>query len=166
MNTCSLWFAPLVGIVSIVFGYFLAARFLPALTSTPTASVVSSLETVVAQTSSAVVSVRTDIANLADPEMRGAGTAFHIGDGYFVTAAHVVDGGSKIYLDNRPRTVQHLENTEVATLVGKVVARQSLANQTRVGKPSQQSRRTLSGDWQSFCSSAAQCHGWRNFWGG
>jgi S1-C subfamily serine protease len=120
MNTRSLWFAPLVGIVSIVFGYFLAARFLPALTSTPTASVVSSLETVVAQTSSAVVSVRTDIANLADPEMRGAGTAFHIGDGYFVTAAHVVDGGSKIYLDNRPRTVQHLENTEVATLVGKV----------------------------------------------
>ena len=41
-----------------------------------------------------MVSVRTDIADLTDPEMRGSGSAFHIGDGVYVTAAHVVDGGT------------------------------------------------------------------------
>ncbi|MFN3266557.1 MAG: S1C family serine protease [Deinococcales bacterium] len=103
------------GLVCAVAG-FLAAAYLVPVRSLPS----SNLETVVAQSSSAVVSVRTDIANLSDSELRGVGSAFHIGDGYFVTAAHVLDGGSKIYLDNRARTVQHLENTEIATLVGKV----------------------------------------------
>ncbi len=79
-----------------------------------------SLESVVKRTLGAVVSVRTNIANLTDPEMRGAGSAFHIGDGVYITAAHVVDGGTKIYLDNRPRTVQHLEGIKEAKLIGKV----------------------------------------------
>jgi serine protease Do len=110
-------FALLVGaLFAMAAGYFLAIRFTP--TVSPT--VPPSLESVIAKTTNAVVSVRTDIANLSDPEMRGSGSAFHIGDGYFVTAAHVVDGGSKIYLDKRERTVKHLENTEVATLVGKL----------------------------------------------
>jgi serine protease Do len=120
MNSRSIWFVVLGGVAAAASGYFLARQFLSV--SAPTVPLVSSVEAVVAQTASAVVSVRTDIANLSDPEMRGAGSAFHIGDGYFVTAAHVVDGGSKIYLDNRPRSAKHLENTEVATLVGKVDA--------------------------------------------
>jgi S1-C subfamily serine protease len=79
-----------------------------------------SLEMVVSRTSSAVVSVRTDIADLSDPEMRGSGSAFHIGDGVYVTAAHVVDGGTKIFLDNRNRTVKHKLGLTEAKLIGVV----------------------------------------------
>ncbi len=79
-----------------------------------------SLEMVVGRTASAVVSVRTDIADLSDPEMRGSGSAFHIGDGVYVTAAHVVDGGTKIFLDNRNRTVKHKSGITEAKLIGKV----------------------------------------------
>ncbi len=78
------------------------------------------LESVVKRSLGAVVSVRSNIANLTDPEMRGAGSAFHIGDGVYITAAHVVDGGTKFYLDNRPRTVKHLEGVKEAKLIGEV----------------------------------------------
>ena len=88
--------------------------------SRTTSVVPESLESVVKRTIGAVVSVRTNVANLTDPEMRGTGSAFHIGDGVYVTAAHVVDGGTKIYLDNRSRTVKHLEGVLEAKLLGKV----------------------------------------------
>jgi S1-C subfamily serine protease len=94
-------------------GYLFGSR--PAQTSQT-----ESLEMVVSRTSSAVVSVRTDIADLSDPEMRGSGSAFHIGDGVYVTAAHVVDGGTKIFLDNRNRTVKHNLGLTEAKLIGKV----------------------------------------------
>ncbi len=89
--------------------------------SKPTATnLTESLEMVVGRVASAVVSVRTDIADLTDPEMRGSGSAFHIGDGVYVTAAHVVDGGTKIFLDNRSRTVKHQSGITEAKLIGKI----------------------------------------------
>ncbi len=89
--------------------------------SRPSQSLVAvSLETVVQGVLPAVVSVRSDIADLSDPEMRGSGSAFHLGDGVYVTAAHVVDGGTKFYLDNRARTVKHLLGVKEAKLIGKV----------------------------------------------
>ena len=100
-------------ICAAVAGYLFGSR--PVATN-PT----ESLEMVVKRTVSAVVSVRTDIADLSDPEMRGSGSAFHIGDGVYVTAAHVVDGGTKIFLDNRNRTVKHKSGITEAKLVGKV----------------------------------------------
>ncbi|MEY4531348.1 MAG: hypothetical protein RLZZ156_2069 [Deinococcota bacterium] len=100
-------------ICALVAGYLFGSKSVA--TSSP-----EPLETVVSRVSSAVVSVRTDIADLSDPDMRGSGSAFHIGDGVYVTAAHVVDGGTKIFLDNRNRTVKHTIGLSEAQLIGKV----------------------------------------------
>ena len=94
-------------------GFLFATR--PSQTTSPAA-----LEAVIARASRAVLTVRTDIADLSDPNSRGVGTAFHIGDGIFITAAHVVDSGTKIYLDPRARTVASLDGLEAATLLGTV----------------------------------------------
>ncbi len=94
-------------------GFLLAFRSAPSANAEP-------LETLFEVTSVAVVTVRTDLASLDDVEGKGFGTAFHIGDGVFVTAAHVVDGGSRFYIDARARTVSQLEGTISATLIGTV----------------------------------------------
>jgi 2-alkenal reductase len=94
-------------------GFLLASRCAP----TPN---VEQLELLFETVSPAVVTVRTDLASLDDVQAKGFGTAFHIGDGVFVTAAHVIDGGSRFYIDARVRTVSQLEGTQSATLIGMV----------------------------------------------
>ncbi len=92
---------------------------IPRQTSSPTEI---PLEQVYSKVSSAIVSVRTDIADLSDPELQGLGSAFHIGNGVYITAAHVVEGGTKVYIDTRARTVKHLEGVQQAKILGVVKA--------------------------------------------
>ncbi len=96
------------------------AGFLYGTSNTPKTTDAVPLEAMLSKAVAATVSVRTDIADLSDPNMRGSGSAFHIGDGVYITAAHVVDGGTKIYLDPRSRTVKHLLGVTEAKLIGKV----------------------------------------------
>lgn len=65
----------------------------------------------------AVVTVKTDVARLDPLESRGIGTAFHVGKGYFVTSAHVVEGGRSILLLGDEK-VQGFAREE-AVVVGK-----------------------------------------------
>lgn len=54
----------------------------------------------------AVMTVRTDLARLDDLEARGVGTAFHVGNGYFVTSAHVIAGARDVMLEDSNRTLE------------------------------------------------------------
>ncbi len=62
-----------------------------------------------AQARDAVVTVRTDAVRLDNGDLRGLGTAFHIGDGYYVTSAHVVENARTIFLDSSDRPLPRIE---------------------------------------------------------
>ena len=47
----------------------------------------------------AIVTVKTDLARLDSLQSAGIGTAFHIGGGYYVTCAHVIEGAQVITLN-------------------------------------------------------------------
>jgi S1-C subfamily serine protease len=67
----------------------------------------------------AVMTVRTDLARLDDLEARGVGTAFHIGNGYFVTSAHVIAGARDVMLEDSNRTLEKPgKNAKVAQVIG------------------------------------------------
>jgi S1-C subfamily serine protease len=67
----------------------------------------------------AVMTVRTDLARLDDLEARGVGTAFHIGNGYFVTSAHVIAGARDVMLEDSNRTLEKPDkNAQVAQVIG------------------------------------------------
>ena len=73
----------------------------------------------------AVRTVRSSNADLSGFDARGIGTAFHIGGGYYVTAAHVVADGYQFFLDSSQRTVTRVDGNgglEIATVVGKDAA--------------------------------------------
>jgi S1-C subfamily serine protease len=67
----------------------------------------------------AVMTVRTDLARLDDLEARGVGTAFHIGNGYFVTSAHVIAGARDVMLEDSNRTLEKPDKSaQVAQVIG------------------------------------------------
>jgi S1-C subfamily serine protease len=67
----------------------------------------------------AVMTVRTDLARLDDLEARGVGTAFHIGEGYFVTSAHVIAGARDVMLEDSNRTLEKPSTTaKMARVIG------------------------------------------------
>jgi S1-C subfamily serine protease len=72
----------------------------------------------------AVVTVRTDTVRLDNGDLRGVGTAFHIGDGYYVTSQHIVAGANKVFLDTSDRPLARIEvpreddQTFEASLIG------------------------------------------------
>ena len=73
----------------------------------------------------AVRTVRSSNADLSGFDARGIGTAFHIGGGFYVTAAHVVADGYQFFLDGSQRTVTRVAGNgglEKATVVGKDAA--------------------------------------------
>jgi putative serine protease PepD len=76
--------------------------------ATPSVSAVTIFE----RANPAVMTVRSSNAQLSGFDARGIGTAFHIGDGYYVTAAHVVSDGYQFYLDSSQRTVTRLEDND------------------------------------------------------
>jgi S1-C subfamily serine protease len=63
----------------------------------------------------AVVTVRTDLARLDDFESKGSGSGFHIGGGFYVTSAHVVEGGKEFFIDDGRVGSQ---DDQAASLVG------------------------------------------------
>ncbi len=67
----------------------------------------------------AVMTVRTDLARLDDLDARGVGTAFHVGNGYFVTSAHVIAGARDVMLEDSNRTLEKPNpSAKKATVVG------------------------------------------------
>ncbi len=76
-------------------------------------------------TKPAVMTVRTDLARLDDLEARGIGTAFHVGNGFFVTSAHVIQGSSKIMLEDSNRT---LEKPSAPAQIAQVVGTDTLTD--------------------------------------
>ena len=73
----------------------------------------------------AVLTVRTDLARLDDLEARGVGTAFHLGEGYFVTSAHVIAGARDVMLEDSNRT---LEKANPTALKAQVVGSDTLTD--------------------------------------
>jgi S1-C subfamily serine protease len=65
----------------------------------------------------AVWTVRTDLARLDDLEARGVGTAFHLGEGYFVTSAHVIAGSRLVMLEDSNRTLEKANSTALKVQV-------------------------------------------------
>ena len=70
---------------------------------------VNDFSTVYDAVKDAVVTVRTDAVRLDNGDLRGVGTAFHIGDGYYVTSQHVVAGANKVFLDASDRPLARIE---------------------------------------------------------
>jgi S1-C subfamily serine protease len=60
----------------------------------------------------AIITVKGDVARLDDLDARGIGTAFHIGDGYYVTSAHVVAESKAL------RAITYKGAAQPLTLVG------------------------------------------------
>ncbi len=83
----------------------------------------------------AVMTVRTDLARLDDLEARGVGTAFHIGDGYFVTSAHVIAGAREVMLEDSNRT---LEKPDQKAKIAQVIGSDTLTDIAvlKIGAPS------------------------------
>jgi S1-C subfamily serine protease len=111
-------FAPLVivALVAAAAGFFFGSSrgqtgMSPEILSATSAS------TVYAKANPAVRTVRSSNAQLSNFDARGVGTAFHIGGGYYVTAAHVVADGYQFYLDSGVRTVARLEDNDALTKV-------------------------------------------------
>jgi serine protease Do len=60
----------------------------------------------------AIITVKGEVSRLDDLEARGIGTAFHIGDGYYVTSAHVVAESKAL------RAITYKGAAQPLTLVG------------------------------------------------
>jgi 2-alkenal reductase len=101
--------AVLIGLAALAvggavgFGLGTRASSQPAAPSSPDGSLIY------AQARDAVVTVRTDAVRLDNGDLRGLGTAFHIGDGYYVTSAHVVENARKVFLDSSDRPLARIE---------------------------------------------------------
>ena len=112
----------LVALLTGALGFVLGGR--PAALD-PTSLPVTNAGAVYQRSVAAVRTVRSSNADLSGFDARGIGTAFHIGGGYYVTAAHVVADGYQFFLDNSQRTVTRVagnDGLEKATVVGKDAA--------------------------------------------
>ena len=112
----------LVALLTGVVGYLLGSR--PSVPD-PSSLSATTASLVYQKAVAAVRTVRSSNADLSGFDARGIGTAFHIGGGYYVTAAHVVADGYQFFLDSSQRTVTRVEGNaglEKATVVGKDAA--------------------------------------------
>lgn len=112
----------LVALLAAALGFFLGQRGPTSATIDPSDLPVKNASAVYQKTVGAVRTVRSSNADLSGFDARGIGTAFHIGGGYYVTAAHVVADGYQFFLDSSQRTVTRVasnDGLEKATVVGK-----------------------------------------------
>ncbi len=116
-------FAPLVivAVLAALGGFLLGSRGVGG-SSGGVSPVVSDPAAVYRRANPAVLTVRSSNAQLNSFDARGIGTAFHIGGGYYVTAAHVVSDGYQFYLDGSARTVARLQDNAGLTKVSVVGA--------------------------------------------
>jgi 2-alkenal reductase len=101
--------AALIGLVALAFGGAVGFGLGSRATSQPATSSSLDASAIYAQARDAVVTVRTDAVRLDNGDLRGLGTAFHIGDGYYVTSAHVVENARKVFLDSSDRPLPRIE---------------------------------------------------------
>jgi S1-C subfamily serine protease len=104
----SLWAVALIGVLLGAAALFINFK--------PSSSVVPDIQKITSSSllapeiykraKPAVMTVRTDLARLDDLEARGVGTAFHVGNGYFVTSAHVIAGARDVMLEDSNRTLE------------------------------------------------------------
>jgi S1-C subfamily serine protease len=117
----------LVALLAGALGFVLGTRgATPAVAAPDPSSVpVTNANAVYQRAIGAVRTVRSSNADLSGFDARGIGTAFHIGGGYYVTAAHVVADGYAFFLDDSARTVTRATDNarlKPATVVGKDAA--------------------------------------------
>jgi S1-C subfamily serine protease len=91
----------------------------------PTQSTILNASQIYDRAKPAVLTVRTDLARLDDLEARGVGTAFHIGEGYYVTSAHVIAGARDVMLEDSNRT---LEKADVTAKKAQIVGSDTLTD--------------------------------------
>ncbi len=99
----------LIGLVAVAVGGAVGFGLGSRATSQPVQPSGVDASAIYAQAKDAVVTVRTDAVRLDNGDLRGLGTAFHIGDGYYVTSAHVVENARKIFLDSSDRPLARIE---------------------------------------------------------
>ena len=112
----------LVALLMGAVGYLIGSR--PAVPD-PASLPVTNASLVYQKAVAAVRTVRSSNADLSGFDARGIGTAFHIGGGYYITAAHVVADGYQFFLDGSQRTVTRVAGNaglEKAMVVGKDAA--------------------------------------------
>jgi serine protease Do len=116
----ALWAVATVAfLIGIGAFYFALANTKAAPQSQSTASSQLGVPEIYKRAKPAVMTVRTDLARLDDLEARGVGTAFHIGNGYFVTSAHVIAGARDVMLEDSNRTLEKPDQkAKVVQVVG------------------------------------------------
>jgi S1-C subfamily serine protease len=116
-----LWTAAIFGVILSLISIFLSLNLTSRAASNapnPSSSAMTAIE-IYKRAKPAVMTVRTDLARLDDLEARGVGTAFHIGNGYFVTSAHVIAGARDVMLEDSNRTLEKPDqNAKVAQVIG------------------------------------------------
>jgi S1-C subfamily serine protease len=118
-----------VAVVALLLGlssmYLALGNTTRAPQSQPTTSSVLTASEIYKRAKPAVMTVRTDLARLDDLEARGIGTAFHVGEGFFVTSAHVIAGARKVMLEDSNRT---LEKPSAAAKKAQVIGSDTLTD--------------------------------------
>ncbi len=116
-----LWALAILGVIlglTAIFLSFNPASRTPSNAQSTTSSLLTASE-IYRRAKPAVMTVRTDLARLDDLEARGIGTAFHVGNGYFVTSAHVIAGARDVMLEDSNRTLEKPDkNAKVAQVIG------------------------------------------------
>jgi 2-alkenal reductase len=100
---------PLLALVALAVGGAVGFGLGSRDAAQPVAATSPDASAIYAQARDAVVTVRTDAVRLDNGDLRGLGTAFHIGDGYYVTSAHVVEKANKVFLDASDRPLPRIE---------------------------------------------------------
>lgn len=117
----SLWLVALLGVLLGIAAIYLNLKPNSSTVSDAqkmTSSQVSASE-IYKRAKPAVMTVRTDLARLDDLDARGVGTAFHVGNGYFVTSAHVIAGARDVMLEDSNRTLEKPNlSAKKATVIG------------------------------------------------
>jgi S1-C subfamily serine protease len=115
----------LVAVLAAALGFVLGTRVATTPTLDPSSLPVTNANAVYQRAIGAVRTVRSSNADLSGFDARGVGTAFHIGNGLYVTAAHVVADGYQFFLDDSTRTIARTTDNarlKPATVVGKDAA--------------------------------------------
>ncbi len=130
--------AALVGLVALIvggaLGFGLGSR--ASSQTAPTPSLDASA--IYAAAKDAILTVRTDAVRLDNGDLRGLGTAFHVGDGYYVTSAHVVENARKVYLDSSDRPLARIDvpRDDGLTFEARIVAMDKIGDIALLkGKP-------------------------------
>lgn len=98
-----------MGLVALIVGGALGFGLGSRASSQPVQTPLLDASAIYAAARDAIVTVRTDAVRLDNGDLRGLGTAFHVGDGYYVTSAHVVENARKVFLDSSDRPLARID---------------------------------------------------------